>query len=413
MPDDSLAHLPTPAVLIDEAQLHRNIAAMQARADQASVAFRPHAKTHKSLGIAQLQQTAGARGLTVAKPSEAIVFARGGFHDLRLAYTIIGADKHQRLAELRADGVQVSFCVDSLYGIAAAGPIYEAAGQQVEVLIEVDAGYGRAGVRYDDHETLAALAGALATSKGLRLVGLLTHGGHGYRPGQDDAGRHHYQIAAREEQSRLLEVANYLHGLGHADPRNFEISVGSTPTSFAIQDAKKSDGRTPHTESDRPTPAMQPHDVASDTFRITEFRAGNYVFFDQTQIDIGVVSRDDVAMTVLATVVSTRNRPDGTQSAYLDAGKKVLTSDRAPIHPGYGVILQSGSRKPMDKVEITGLSEEHAWVHCSGTERLSVGQRVEIIPNHACVVAATQDVLYRIEDQRVLGTWEVTAKGMT
>ena len=413
MPDDSLAQLSTPAVLINEAQLHRNIAAMQARADQASVAFRPHAKTHKSLGIAGLQRAAGACGLTVAKPSEAAVFAAGGYRDLRLAYTIIGEDKHRRLAQLMTDGVRISFCVDSLYGISAASPIYEAAGHQVEVLIEVDAGYGRAGVCYDDHETLAALAGAIAASKGLRLVGLLTHGGHGYRPGQDETGRHHYVRAAHEEQSRLLDVANYLHSLGYADPRHFEISVGSTPTSFAIQDPGEADGHTSHTDVHHPTGAMQAHDAAPAAFRITEFRAGNYVFFDQTQIDIGVVSREDVAMTVLATVVSTRNRPDGTQSAYLDAGKKVLTSDRAPIHPGFGVILHPDRRTPMDQVEITGLSEEHAWVHLSGADRLTVGQRVEIIPNHACVVVATQDHLYRIENQSVMGTWEVTAKGMT
>jgi len=386
----TLDALATPCLLIDDARLRRNLVQMQEKATGNDVRLRPHTKTHKSIAIARRQQEQGAAGITVAKPGEAETFVEAGFDDVRIAYPVVGADKHARLLALM-DRARISFCVDTRAGAEAASAFYDAHDETAEVLVEVDVGHGRCGVPWEDTAAAVDLAQHIAGLPGLRLVGILTHAGqayHGPREGEspDDA----LQRAATHERDRMLTIAAQLHAaeVPGATPDAFTISIGSTPSMAAFQNR------------------------THEGFQITEIRPGNYVFFDATQVGLGAAALDDCALTVLTTVVSQRKDADATR-LYLDAGKKVTTTDTGACTDGYGIALHDpAARTPMDHVTITGMSEEHGWVHAPRDAPLQVGDRVQFVPNHACVTVNTQDAMHLVDDGIAHETLPVDARGL-
>jgi D-serine deaminase-like pyridoxal phosphate-dependent protein len=362
MPPRLLETLATPAVVVDLDVLERNIARMATRVREAGVRLRPHAKTHKCPDIARLQRAAGAWGLTVAKVGEAEVFADAGFDDLFVAYPVVGDDKGRRLLEL-ADRVRIAVGADSVEGARTLARPFREAGRSLDVVLKVDVGYGRVGVL---PERAAEVAGRIAGLPGLRLRGVFTHGGHGYA----GATRAAVEEVVRLEGERLSAAAGELRAAGLPVE---EVSVGSTPTAARAM-------RTPG---------------------VTECRPGNYVFHDGSQVALGTCAVEDCALTILATVVSVP-APD---RAVLDAGSKTLSSDPLrPVAGGYGQLLGRASR--IDK-----LSEEHGVVAVAEGESFRVGDRVRILPNHACVVANLHDQLVGVCGDRVETVLEVTARG--
>lgn len=382
-----LADLDTPALLVDRRRLEANLRQMQDRADALGVALRPHVKTHKSVEIARRQAQLGARGLTLAKPAEAEVFAEAGFRDLRLAYAVVGEAKWARLLRLMEAGARVSFCVDTAEGARAASDFFAARGATAEVLLEVDTGHGRCGIAWDRPDA-AELALAVRALPGLRLAGLLTHGGQGYfGPEEGETKAEALGRAMREERDRLLALAQRLHEAGALDA-DAELSVGSTPTMSVFEPAQRG------------------------PFAVTEIRPGNYVFRDAEQVALGAAALDQCALTVLATVVSRQPDARGGERLYLDAGKKVLTSDVGASTRGFGVLLYDPLRMvPLPHAEVAALSEEHAWVRVPGGSTFAVGDHVRIVPNHACVVVNTQSKLTVVEDEEAVATWPVDARG--
>jgi D-serine deaminase-like pyridoxal phosphate-dependent protein len=354
--------LPTPAVLVDLDVLERNLRRMAERAKAAGVRLRPHAKTHKSVEIARMQVAAGAAGLSLAKTGEAEVFVAAGFDDLFLAYPVVGADKGRRLLAL-ADRARLAVGVDSEEGALTLALPFAAAGRRLDVLIKVDVGYHRVGVAPD---RALGLARWIADRPGLRLRGLFTHAGHGYAGETRDA----VQAVATSEGETLARVAAELRAAGLAVE---EVSVGSTPTAAR----------------------------AMTVPGVTECRPGNYVFHDATQVSLGTCTVEDCALTVLATVVSV----PGPGRAVVDAGSKTLSSD--PLRPrpgGHGWVLGRTSR-------LQRLSEEHGAMDVDAGESFRVGERVRILPNHACVVANLHDRLLGIRAGRVEAVLPVSARG--
>ncbi|MEM1095861.1 MAG: alanine racemase [Bacteroidota bacterium] len=384
-----LEDLPTPCVLVEERRLMANLEQMQAKADVNHVALRPHTKTHKSVAVAQRQMETGAVGITVAKVGEAEVFAEHGFTDIRLAYTTVGADKHERLAALLKRGVRVTFCVDTLEGASAASAIYAAHGLVAEVLMEIDVEYGRCGVPWDLPDEIVALAEHVVALPGLQLVGILTHAGQGYRgPQEGETPAEALRRVGAAERDRMLEVATVLHAAGHAAPGAFEVSIGSTPSIRYFENAER------------------------DGFRITEIRPGNYVYFDGIQVALGAAKLTDCALTVLTSIISKRRDANSFERLFVDAGKKVLTSDRGYGLAGYGQLLYNARvMTPLPHADVVALSEEHGWVRVRGGATMEVGNRVRIVPNHACVVVNTQPHLYLVDGDSVLGTLTVDAQG--
>jgi D-serine deaminase-like pyridoxal phosphate-dependent protein len=358
-PTEALA---TPAVVVDLDVLERNIARMSQRARDAGVRLRPHAKTHKCPEIGRMQRAAGAWGLSLAKVGEAEVFVDAGFDDLFVAYPVVGADKGRRLLEL-SDRARLAVGVDSVQGAHTVAEPFHSAGRTLDVMLKVDVGYGRVGVL---PERAVELAVCVAELPGLRLRGVFTHAGHGYLA----EGRAGVDEVARLEGERLVEAAGRLREAGLPVD---EVSVGSTPTAAR---------------------AMR---VAG----VTECRPGNYVFHDASQVALGTCGVEDCALTILATVVSVP-APD---RAVVDAGSKTLSSD--PLRPtpgGYGQLLGRASR-------IEKLSEEHGVVAVAPGEAFRVGERVRILPNHACVVANLHDRLVGVSGERVETVLAVEARG--
>jgi D-serine deaminase-like pyridoxal phosphate-dependent protein len=354
--------LPTPAVLIDLDVLERNVAAMQQRAREAGVRLRPHAKTHKSPDVARRQIAAGASGLTLAKVSEAEVFAAAGFEDIFLAYPIVGADKARRLLAL-ADRIRISVGADSEEGARSLGSVFHAAGRRLPVLLKIDCGFHRVGVEPED---AVAAARRIASLPGIDLAGVFTHAGQGYaEPTAEGLAR-----TAAEEGRIVAAAADAIRAAGLACG---EVSLGSTPTARRAITARG----------------------------VTECRPGTYVYNDRSQVTLGTCRLEDCALTVLATVVSV----PAAGRAVVDAGSKTLSTD--PLRPkpdGYGLVL--GTASIVDRV-----SEEHGVLRVAGGDRFRVGDRVRILPNHACVVANLHDRLVAVRSGRVEGEIVVAARG--
>ena len=382
-----VSDLPTPALLVDRARLHANLDAMQARAEAQGVALRPHVKTHKCPEIAALQRDRGARGLTVATVDEAEAFAQAGFDDLRVATPVVSPGKLGRLAALAGDGVSVSLSVDSVEGVRRADVAFGSVGQTADVLVEVDTGYGRCGVVWDDDEALAEVADAVRQSGALDLVGLMSHGGDAYTVAAGetaDAGRRRVMDAERD---RVLGAASALASRGALDPETAELSVGSTP------------GATVFTNAER------------GGFRITEIRPGTYVFFDVGQVALGAARLQDCALVCVGTAVSKKRFDDGTERVITDAGKKVLTSDRRAGADTFGEVLYSPRTMiAHPHAVVSALSEEHGWVDTPGGAIWDVGDPVFVVPNHACVAVATRRQLFVVEGDEVTDTWDVVAR---
>lgn len=357
-----LDDLETPAVLVDLDVLERNVTRMAESARRHGVRLRPHAKTHKILEVGRMQLAAGATGLSLAKTGEAEAFAAAGFDDVFLAYPIVGADKARRLLAL-ADRVRLRVGADSVEGAATLGEVFRAAGRRLDVLLKVDVGFARVGVA---PQAALATSRALAEQPGLRLRGLFTHAGHGYLRetpgGVADVGR--------REGETLTVLAETLRADGLPIE---EVSVGSTPT------------------------ARHAMAVAG----VSECRPGNYVYHDASQVSLETCGIEDCAMTVLATVISV----PAADRAVLDAGSKTLSSD--PLRPrpgGHGWLLDRQSR-------IARLSEEHGVVAVADGESFRVGERVRVLPNHACVVSNLHDRVFAVRGERVEAEWRVAARG--
>ncbi len=375
----TLEDLATPCLLIDETRMEANLAQMAARA--ADVELRPHTKTHKSVTLAKRQLKHGANGITVAKVSEAEKFVQHGFQDVRIAYTVVGEWQLERLIKL-AHQARISFCIDSEEGANRASRAFSEAGISVDVLLEIDTGHGRCGIPHD-HQDVVRLALKIQELNGLHLCGILTHEGNAYS--RDHAAMTTVMAQTRD---RILKIAVQLSEAHCIDPFSFEISMGSTPSVHVFEN------------------------VTIGGFQITEVRPGNYIFNDLTQVELGVCSLDACALTVLSTVVSRHRTSQGTERFVLDAGRKVLTSDTLPDRSDYGCILYNPRvRTAHPHAKITGLSEEHGWGKVQGGSTLQVGDRVQIVPNHACVVVNMVDQMFLVREDAVISEINVDARG--
>ncbi len=358
----SLYDLDTPTLLVDADRLERNIADMAERVRAGGKTLRPHTKTHKTPEIARMQAAAGASGLTVAKLGEAEVMAYAGFKDIFIANQLVGAIKVARLMSLLEHArVRVGF--DSFEAAAPLAKAAAAHGFRLGAMIEVDTGLGRAGTRSLE-ETLM-LARQISELDGLDFLGIFTHEGHLYR-GRDggvDAE------AAGRVATQMRATAEALAGQG-TDCK--EVSVGSTPGAALL--------------------SVEPG--------LTELRPGVYVFNDRTQMRRGT-PLDRCALTVLATVTSVRS--DG--RIVVDAGTKSMASDSPFADKTYGEV--------MDHPELIfeGISEEHGHLMASRGTTLKVGEKVRIIPNHACTCVNMHNSLTTLRGEEVEDTWYIAARG--
>lgn len=356
--------LETPVLLIESSILETNLRAAADLAASHGIALRPHWKTHKCVEIARRQRSAGAVGGTVAKAGEAVTFLAAGFADVRIATPVVDPRKIDRLLAARGNA-RLSVIVESPIGWGRWSQAASRAGREMPVLLEVDVGMGRTGVRPED---AVEAARAVHEAPGLELRGILTHAGHGY-------GASSYEERAeigRLEGETLVKVAEAIRAAGLPCD---EVSVGSTPTA----------------------------EFAAAVPGVTEVRPGNSVFHDGIQVDLGVVDADRCALTVLATVVA-RPAPD---RIVLDCGSKTLSSDvgRAGAAGGFGRVWGR------EDLRLARLSEEHGILPIDPAEEFAVGDRLRIVPNHACATTNLHERFVVVDAERVVEEWSIAARG--
>jgi D-serine deaminase-like pyridoxal phosphate-dependent protein len=339
---------------------------MAERARTAGVALWPHAKTHKTAQIAALQREHGAAGITVATLAEADYFAAEGFDDILLAYPPVGDWRLARLTEL-ARRARLRVVLDDAGVLAGLIEACRAAGVVIGYLWEVDCGTGRLGTAPGEPTATAVAAAPRAPE--CPFQGLMTFGGHAYAAA-DDA---ELDQAAGDERTALEMSAHALNAAGIDCPVR---SAGTTPTAHRMR--------------------------AGTAPTITEMRPGNYVFYDATQVALGLIEPPGCALTVLATVIG---RPDP-RRVILDAGSKALSAERlTPRAPGFGLVLGH------PELTVERLYEQHAIVGAPQPTGLRVGERVRIVPNHACTTANLHRRALVAQGEDVVDVWSIGAAG--
>lgn len=338
-----LESIETPIGCVDLARARANAERVVAYAGGHGLGWRPHIKTHKSLQVARLQLEAGARGLTVATLREAEVMATLT-DDVLLAYPPVGQAKLDRLARL-PESLDLKVALDSADVLRALARTAAAVGRTVGVLVEQDMGMGRVGLQ--TAEQVVRLATMASDTAGVAFRGVMFYPGH-IRMGEADQDPHLAEVSRR--------IADTLGALTAAGLTPEIVSGGSTPT------------------------VWRSHEMEG----ATEIRSGSCIFYDREGLDIGVAAPDDLAYTVLATVVSTAVPG----RAVVDAGSKALAKEARGGGGGFGVLLDH------PEVVVAGLSEEHGVLDISSSDwSPAIGERVRIVPNHVCVSVNLQDRL--------------------
>jgi D-serine deaminase-like pyridoxal phosphate-dependent protein len=350
----------TPALLVDVDRLDRNITRMSAHATRAGLALRPHAKTHKSAQVARQQLAAGAVGITVAKPQEALTFWRAGIGPIFLAYPLVGPLKLAALQPMFAAG-DLIVGLDDMATAAPLGMLAEQLGVRVPVMVEVDVGMHRVGADWGDAAARVGLG--VARAPGLELRGIFCHEGHAHGVPREAMAGFTAEVAAR-----MRQTADLIRAAGEPCP---VVSVGSTLT-------------VAHVGGDQ---------------GITEVRPGTYVFNDVRTVLDGGASWEDCAVSVLATVVS---RPEPGR-AVIDAGSKIFTPTSDERY-GYGAVLD------VPGAHLARLSEEHGVLELRQPEvDLRIGDRIRVVPIHVCVTINMQRELIQVRDGDIVGTLTVDA----
>lgn len=363
-PGTPVAALDTPCLIVDLDRMEANIRRWQAACTAAGVKLRPHVKTHKVPEIACMQLAAGAAGITAAKLAEAEVFAGAGCDDIFVAYPVIGAAKWRRAAEL-ARSVTLTVGVDSAVGARGLSAAAAAVGSRVRVRLEVNTGMNRAGA---DPGALADLARLIMDLPGLELDGIFTFRSTFFAGAEK-------LTAAQAGQAEGELMVSLAEGLRAAGIPVREVSVGSTPTALHA-------ARVPG---------------------VTEVRPGTYIFHDYMMAAQGHCTADEVALSILCTVVS-RPAPD---LATVDGGSKTFCGD---IIPG-SIGLHGYARAVGMEAYVERMSEEHGVVRLGPGANPQIGDRVAFHPIHVCTTVNLADELVGVRNGRVERVWPVLARG--
>ncbi|NEY90636.1 alanine racemase [Tabrizicola oligotrophica] len=362
----TLASLETPSLILDREKLEQNAARMTARFAASGLRLRPHMKSAKSIDVARIALAGNFGGITVSTLKEAEYFADHGIDDITYAVSLV-PEKLPRVARLMRRGVRIGGITDSLTMAEAISRRAVAEGVVVDLMIELDSGERRGGLTAGS-ASVVDLGRALHDLPGTRLAGVLTHAGNSYLCRSLEALR---EVAEQERRAAVTAAAQ----LRAAGLPCEVVSVGSTPTA---------------------THGLSHADL-------TEMRCGVYMFGDVFQHEIGSHGLEDIAVSVLATVIG--HRPD-LDAALIDAGGLALSKDRSTGAPGlaedigFGMVMDESGARRIGRVRVGHVYQEHGMLVSDGAfpfDQLPVGARVRVLPNHVCMTAAMYDG-YRVLD---------------
>ena len=371
----AISQIDTPAALIELPRMLHNIARMQERMNALGVRFRPHAKTAKSPDVNRAQAAAGAQGITVSTLKEAENFFAGGVTDILYAVGMVPHKLPQALALLR-QGCALQLITDNVAAATAIADFGRAHHVVLDVLIEIDTDGHRSGIKPDD-DTLIAVGRALHEG-GMRLAGVMTHAGGSYDLSTPEA----LTAMAEQERARCVRAAERLRAAGLPCPI---VSVGSTPTALSAQSLAG----------------------------VTEVRAGVYVFFDLVMHNVGVCRTNEIALSVLTTVIGHQLDKGW---AIVDAGWMAMSRDRGTqkqAHDyGYGQVCDVHGQV-LDGYLLTGANQEHGILSLASgaaadtgiATRFPVGTQLRILPNHACATGAQFGEYVVVQGDAVKEVW--------
>ena len=360
--------LDTPALLIDKDVMLSNMKDMQNYANEQKVNLRPHTKTHKMPKLAKLQEEMGATGIAVAKVGEAEVMARNGLKDIFIANEIVGKSKLERIRKL-SETIDISFGIDSAYQVREIEEVFEGASKKAQVLVEIEVGEQRSGIiEEDDFRTLLEL---IKTCKNVELKGIFSHDGHSYKA----KSVAHCKELYKESVERTLHFARIAEEM---DLKPKVVSIGSTP------------------------PFMFKFDIPEG---VTEIRPGTYIFMDASQANV-IGTYDRCAASVLTTVISKPTK----ERVITDVGAKGITAQTRS--EGLTATKGLGRIKEYEDVYIHGVFDEHAIIyHEEFNKKVSIGDKVRIIPNHICPVCNLHDKAYLVDNGEVVDELNIEARG--
>ncbi|TMB89379.1 MAG: alanine racemase [Chloroflexi bacterium] len=363
--------LDTPCLVVDLDRMERNLRDWQADIDRYKTRLRPHIKTHKVPEIALQQEKLGAVGIACAKVTEAEPFVAAGCRDVVIAYPVVGRAKWERLARLAREA-KMTVNVDSPAAVKGISQVASEGRVQIGVQIEVDSGFHRCGFAYTDVDGIETFARLIKSLPGIELEGITTHRGVFF----DGAASMTTEEAGLEEGRLMVELAEKLRARGVPIK---QVTAGGTLTGRYV--------------------AQVPG--------ITEVRAGTYVFFDSMQVGYGTTTEDNLALTILTTVVS-HQAPD---RATVDGGSKTFSGDRGVVGANSAKSGPELARAVGRDVLLERISEEHGMVRVGAGENLQVGEKVAFYPFHVCTCVNLSDELIGVRGGKVEKVWRISARG--
>lgn len=351
---------PTPSLLLDERRLDANIARMRSRLALLKTPLRPHVKTAKCAEVARRAVADQPGGIVVSTLAEAQWFFERGFVDITYAVGI-APQRLPTAALLIRQGCRLKLLLDAPEMATEVAETGRHLSVKFPVLLELDSDGERAGIA-PRSVALLECARILNDSGGSELAGVLTHAGGSY----NDPARDSIVRMAERERTAAAESAAMLWQAGLPCPI---VSVGSTPTALFAQDLSG----------------------------VTEVRAGVYMFNDLVMAALGVCTTEDIALSVLTTVIG-QQRAKGW--ILIDAGWMALSRDRGPpalsMNDGYGVVCDGFTGKPLGDLIVSSANQEHGIVTSrSGDMAIAdlapLGSRLRVLPIHACATAGMHD----------------------
>lgn len=339
--------LDTPSLIVDLDIMESNLARMQNYCNQYGIGLRPHIKTHKIPALAQAQMDLGAVGIACQKLGEAEVMADAGLLDIMIPYNILGQRKLERLAAL-ARRAQVTVSVDSMDVARPMGAYMDQQGLVIKTVIELTSELNRCGVT--NVESALVLARQIERTPGLAFQGVMVY------------------PSSKQSMQLVRETVDVLRAEGFSVDI---VSGGGSPTAF------------------------QAHEFQG----LTEIRVGTYIFNDATYLRKGICTLEQCALKVISTVISAPTP----ERVIIDGGTKTFSSDM-----GYpmGYILE------YPEAQIYQMSEEHGFADITRCEhRPRIGERLTVIPNHACGTINMHNTLIGLRGQNVEAQWEIAARG--
>lgn len=366
--------LPTPSLILDIERLEKNLNHMAERAQQLGVQLRPHVKTAKCAEVSKRATKGQAGGITVSTLKEAEYFCAHGFEDIIYGVGIVPG-KMAAIDDIQQKGATVRITLDNpemAHAIVGA-----ASGLQTNfgVTIEINSGANRGGVLPED-DRLIEIGQIINKSRNLRIQGVLSHAGHAYLC-QNTAA---IIDVAEQERAAVVLAAKRLEA---ANIPCAMVSVGSTPTALFAQ----------HLDG------------------ITEMRPGVYTLFDISQQVLGCCNDDDIAVSVLASVI---NHNEAQDYALVDAGALALSQDVSTDKFGdsykYGAVYDETCENPVAGIRVSGVQQEHGFLSAPTSpfpfDQLPLGSKVRILPIHACMTAAPYDKYYVVKGNKVIDVWD-------